>query len=482
MSVLEELPLIRAKGDAVKTATGSSVGPGTYNLDQHPLVNASCAPFNSTGSRQPISGADRGLPGPGAYNISSARTSGYAELGSRAFVSESVRFAKQRNGETPGPGAYDVRENYSVHKTPRAHTFSGPYSDVTGPSLNSDLGPGSYNPNYSVADRKVPKAAGFGKYSGREPLRPPVGPGPGSYDSLQAPSSVTAAKPSSMFVTKTKRTVCGVVGCNDTPGPGSYNIGQLHTRDGLEFREVYSAFGSSSARFADGKEADRAPGPGMYTGEIAPRRFHPHNGHGSAAFLSTHDRFPERLTNSAPGPGTYDVRRLPRHNDFGEPMPFGSTVPRFSPVWSQCPLSEPLVFSGDPRGGPTLRGGVRRPFVQRRISPSSAPAPLPDRAYNVRYDWPKPASARDTTFAASSRSLPYTTAANDVPGPGSYASTDGATTASQRVGNSSWGRDVRFAATAPANGTPDPGKYYHCSTFLTKSHNATIGSDSTWIG
>ena len=103
-------------------------------------------------------------------------------------------------------------------------------------------------------------------------------------------------------------------------------------------------------------------------------------------------------------------------------------------------------------------------------------------AYDVRYDWPKPTSTCETTFGTSGRLPPYAGATNDTPGPGAYSSTVGIAAVSQRPGNATWGRDVRFAGTSPANSTPDPGKYYHCSTFLTKSHNATIGSDTTWIG
>ncbi|KPA86476.1 hypothetical protein ABB37_00627 [Leptomonas pyrrhocoris] len=481
MSVLEELPLIRAKGDVVKCTTGPTVGPGSYDLGRAQPVNSSQAPFNSTGIRQPLSRADPALPGPGTYDVGTAWSDEHGGIGSRAFVSESDRFAYGKGNDVPGPGAYDVRENYNISKRPKSYAFSGPYGSVDGPSIGTSLGPGAYNPNYAAADRKLPKAAAFGKYSGRELLRPPVGPGPGSYNSLLTPGALMGTKPSSMFVTKTKRTVCGGVGDNDTPGPGTYNVGQSYLRDAPGAYEHFSAFGSSSARFADGKEADRAPGPGTYIGEIAPRRFHPQDGQGSAAFLSMYDRFPERLANSAPGPGTYDGRLLPRHNNFGEPTPFSSTVPRFSPVWSQHPLSKLMVFSGDPNGGRPPRGGVRRPFVQRKITPSDAPPPLQDRVYNVRYDWPKPTSTLDTTFGTSVRPPPDASGASDVPGPGAYASVGGVAAAGRRPGNSDWGRDVRFAGTAPANGTPDPGKYYHCSTLLTKSHNATIGSDTTWI-
>lgn len=481
MSVLEELPLIRAKGDTIKATTGPLIGPGTYDLDKRPLVNSSRAPFNSTSTRQPLSSADVALPGPGAYELGDARSDEYNGFGSRAFVSESARFASQKGSDVPGPGAYDVRENYTVNRKPRSHAFSGPYTSAIDTSAGAYLGPGSYSPNYAAADRKIPKASGFGKYSGREALRPPIGPGPGSYDSQLSARTVASAKPSSMFVTKTKRTVCGGSGTTDTPGPGTYNIGQPPAPDALGSREQFSAFGSSSARFAVGKDADLVPGPGMYTGNIAPRRFRPQEGSGSAAFASTHERFPGQPASSAPGPGTYDARRMPHHNTFGEPMPFGSTVPRFSPVWSQHPLSEPLAFSGD-LGGQTPRGGVRRPFVQRKITPSSAPAPLPDRVYNVRYDWPKPASALETTFGTSGRLPSYRAAASEAPGPGTYTSGGGIAAASQRGGNFSWGRDVRFANGTPTRGTPEPGKYYHSSTFLTKTHNATIGSDTTWIG
>lgn len=479
MSVLEELPLIRSKGDAAKSATGPLIGPGTYDLSRTVPVNSSRAPFNSTSSRQPLVSADRALPGPGTYEVDGARREEYGEVGTRAFLSESSRFAVLKGNEVPGPGAYEVQENWNGRRNPRVHTFSAPYSSAMDAGVGTHLGPGSYNPQFAAADRKVPKAANFGKYSGREPLRPAVGPGPGSYDSLHVPQTLTATKPSSMFVTKTKRTVYRG---SETPGPGTYNLDQSLQRDAFAPREQFSAFGCSTSRFAADKDADGASGPGSYTGELAPRRFKPHQGTGSAAFASSYERFPQRVANSAPGPGTYDARQLPRYNSFGEPMPFGTTVPRFSPVWSQHPVPQPIVFSGDSSGGYTPRGGVRRPFVQRKITPSIAPPPLKDRAYNVRYDWPKPTSTLDTTFGTSGRLPANALAGSDVPGPGTYSGAGGLAGAGQRGGNSTWGRDVRFATTAPVSGTPDPGKYYHASTLLTKSHNATIGSDTTWIG
>ncbi|KPI84641.1 hypothetical protein ABL78_6314 [Leptomonas seymouri] len=481
MSVLEELPLIRAKGVVTGGTTGPKVGPGSYDLDRCLPVNSSRAPFNTTSTRQPLSDVDPTLPGPGAYDVSTSWSGEHGGIGSRAFACETARFDAQKGGDVPGPGAYNVRDNDVVSKNPKTYSFSAPYNSAANLGINTSLGPGAHYPNYAAADRRVPRAANFGKYSGRELPRPPEGPGPGSYNSLLTPHTLAATKPSSMFVTKTKRTLCGGAGSTDTPGPGTYDAEQSYQRDAPGSHEHFSAFGSSSARFADGKEADRAPGPGMYDGDIAPRRFYP-QGNGSAAFLSTYDRFPQRLSNSAPGPGTYDWRLLPRHNDFGESMPFGSTVPRFSPVWSRHPLSEPLIFSGDPNGGRAPRSGVRRPFVQRKITPSSEPPPLQDRAYDVRYDWPKPTSTLETTFGTSSRMPPCTSAAVEVPGPGAYIGAGSVAAAGRKPGNSSWGRDLRFVSTAPASGTPDPGKYYYSSTFLKKSHNATIGSDTTWIG
>ncbi|KAG5492813.1 hypothetical protein JKF63_01393 [Porcisia hertigi] len=475
---MEELPLLRAKGSHVRETTGPSVGPGSYDLDSWVTVNCSRAPFNSTSLRQPLLPVAAGLPGPGAYNVPTVPNSYAFGLGSPPFVSESSRFVAPSCDEYPGPGSYNVTNYSSKNKNPRSYTFSGPREGAFGSEPGGNIGPGCYSPNYAAADRRHPKAAGFANYSARELPRPPAGPGPGSYDPLLGQRSIAAAKPSSMFATKTKRSICGGSGSNNFPGPGTYDVGLDSERDRAIPREHFSAFGTSSSRFAHKTEGN-LPGPGAYTGELAPRRFLPKTDSGSAVFLSENERFPGSVVAPSPGPGTYDARLPCRHQHFGEPMPFGSTVSRFSPVWSQRPLSEPLVFSGDPDSGRALGRRRIRPFIQGKIQPSSAPPPLQDRAYNVRYDWPKPTSMATTTFGTSER-LPLHQNTG-VPGPGSYCGLSYPAPGGRKHGSSTWGRDVRFSDVVPPSGSPDPGKYYHASTFLKKTFNATIGSDTAWI-
>ncbi|GET92913.1 hypothetical protein, conserved [Leishmania tarentolae] len=475
---MEELPLLRAKERQVRETTGPYVGPGSYDLDKRAVTNSSRAPFNSTSLRQNFPPADREVPGPGAYNVLLEQSSHTFGLGSQPFVSESSRFAAANSNDTPGPGAYDVSNYGCTRKNPRSYTFSGPYEGAPDCGHAGSIGPGAYSPNYTAADRRLPKAAEFSKYSSRKPMRPQAGPGPGSYEPLLEPRSLAAMKPSSVFVTKTSRSLCGGNNLSNVPGPGTYDIRTGSERGGAIPREHFSAFGSSSSRFAHGKDGD-LPGPGAYTGEIAPRRFHPSAGRGSAPFVSAYERFPKEMETGMPGPGTYDARRPRRHEDFGEPMPFGSMVPRFGPVWSQRPQSEPLVFSGDPYNGRAPSKRRMRPFIPGKIQPSSAPPPLQDRSYDVQYDWPKPVSMANTTFGTSERPPLYCT--NAVPGPGSYCQLDDVAPAGRRYGNSNWGRDVRFTDVTPFSGTPDPGKYYHASTFLKKTFNTTIGSDTAWI-
>ncbi|KAG5491298.1 hypothetical protein JIQ42_01196 [Leishmania sp. Namibia] len=475
---MEELPLLRAKGNQARETTGPSVGPGAYDLNKPVIVNSSCAPFNTTSARQCLVSADHELPGPGAYNVPATQSGRAFGLGSQPFVSESSRFAAAACNDTPGPGAYDITDYRNMRKNPRSHTFSRPDDSALGNQLTCSVGPGSYNPNYAAADRKIPKAAEFSRYSSRELPRPPAGPGPGSYDPPLAQRSLAATKPSSMFVTKTKRSAYGVNGFTDFPGPGTYQLGMGSERGATIPCEHFSAFGTSSSRFAYGKEGD-LPGPGAYTGEIAPRRFRPSAGNGSAAFVSAYNRFAGLMAVPTPGPGAYDAQHPRRHHDFAEPVPFGSTVPRFSPVWSQHPLSEPLIFYGDPDSGRSLSQRRVRPFIHGKIQPSSAPPPLQDRTYDVRYDWPKPTSLASTTFGTSTRPALHQNSA--VPGPGSYCELGDAAPAGRRYANSNWGRDVRFADVMPCSGIPDPGKYYHTSTFLKKTFNSTIGSDTAWI-
>lgn len=475
--VVEELPLLRAKRGTTEGATGPDVGPGTYYTDFKPIPNHSRAPFNSTSLRPPLSTTDRSVPGPGTYE-EAPYYKGYRGEASRCpFISDVSRFPTESADIPPGPGDYEVANNWYTKKNPRVHEFAAPYEAVSDVQKADVVGPGTYNPNIAAASRKNPKAAHFSKYSKRDQPKLETYPGPGAYDINKTPKSIAAQKPSSMFATRTKRSL-DLLGAGDTPGPGSYDIDKKATGRSAVPQEHFSAFGTSAGRFPLTRD-ENPVGPGSYTGEIAPRRFYPTASNGSAAFVSGSDRFPV-VPRDAQGQRTYDGQRLPRRKLFGQSMPFGCTVPRFGAVWSQRP--QPLLLDFDDLDNPSQPHYRRRgrPFIVGDIHPSSAPPPLPERLYNVKYDWPKPTTMRESTFDQEPRLHGLHAKASDSPGPGHYLGNGVLPPHSNRFGNSSWSRDIRFFDN-PTTGNPGAGSYYHDSTFLKRTYNVTIGSDATWI-
>lgn len=474
-TVVEELPLFRAKCDGIghAAATGPNVGPGTYNVGWNPApaTNNANAPFNTTSQRPPLSQSDPRVPGPGRYDLSEPDDVRIGVV-SCPFVSESARFPLDADVHLPGPAAYDIQGRFPDKRGVRSHTFAGLAPGSLAPVTDDavSLGPGSYNPNDRAARRSNPRAAHFSKYSGRDSARVNENPGPASYNPDLPPRSLYNGKPSSMFATNTNRLVYAV---KDTPGPGDYEIAGSVLRKGPACTLGRSAFGTSCPRF-DGPNSGESPGPGWYTSEIAPRR-PKYDGRGNVhPFASTADRFSSTAP-FVPGPASYDGFKPSKHRSYVGESPFGSTVPRFGPTVALRPA---VTF--DEAFGP---GGQRRPrrnrplraFESGEIKPTTGLKPLPERNYNVKHDWPKPGSIH-SSFGAAPRLA--TGVSNGVPGPGSYIA-DGSSLA--HGGKSSWGREVRFgAASTDAGGTVGPGSYYHDSTFLKKSYNCTIGSDTTW--
>lgn len=475
-TVLEELPLFRAKGGGGDTlgGTGPNVGPGSYDPHTTSYCNNSLAPFNTTSERPPLSLADPAIPGPGSYDQPEENVK--RGIASCPFLSESARFQTTAGDSVPGPGAYELGSATVTRKTPRAHRFATT-TDRNQPICGAGtLGPGDYNPKGTATNRAFPRQTDFGRASGRGRKTPEETPGPGSYDVARKPRSLYGAKPSSMFATRLPRSQPPVL---DTPGPGSYNV-----LSGLGGRSGSTGvpFGSTAHRFPLNDDSER-PGPGSYTGVIALRRPVAESGCGTAAFASRSGRF-NGGAETVPGPGAYDGRLLPKHIGFSGETPFGSTVPRFGTTTSHRANGAPRTVTTPP-APPRFprRTAPRRSFVDGDISPSDHPKPLPDRNYNINYEWPKPTTTRPSNlgqaprFAAADRRGP---ADAQTPGPGSYLGTGKAGVQNTRFQNSMWPRDVRFSA-APTVGGGGPGEYFHATTLLTKSHNATIGSDDTWL-
>ncbi|RNF16467.1 uncharacterized protein Tco025E_05168 [Trypanosoma conorhini] len=470
--VEEELPLFRAKLPGLYTsgATGSGVGPGSYNVTftySKPIHGE--APFGITSERF-SSHLGALTPGVGTYEVT-MNDFRSGDITVVPFVSSVDRFFAPRTDEVPGPGTYPHDGN-RWGRTGRAHTIgAGRFNDVEDPLV---VGPGSYNPNYASGHRAHPRAANFAGYSGRGNPRFNDVPGPGHYGVAASAKSLYTNKPSSMFATKTLRSTFG--GNVRTPGPGTYDV-PSYFQSLEQYRaanpEFFSAFGSSAPRYAPYGPTD-LPGPGTYTGEIAPRRPKmPPKTKGTSSFVSETSR--KRLpfgTNL--GPGAYEPVmpiKLRKHNLAS--VPFRSRSQRIpSP---QRADAEGFVES-------------RRPLVRvpRRIHPSrllddsldaaaktDSRSVSPGRVYDVKYDWTKPTCTSGSYLGIAPRFEKK--ALNVFPGPGQYDISNKDLLGGGRSLNGTWGTDGRFKS-GDGVGNPGPGHYRYDSTFYKKSFNCTVAS------
>ncbi|KEG12126.1 hypothetical protein DQ04_01981070 [Trypanosoma grayi] len=468
----ERLPLFRAKlpGLYAGGGTGPEVGPGSYDL----TFNSSqpghgVAPFNTTSDRfAPHQTA--ASPGVGTYNIITENQQ-KGDISIVPFASTVDRFFGPRADDVPGPGEYN-HDGDRWGRTGRSYTVGKSHPEGFAGSASGS--PGVYYPNYTSGCRAHPRAANFAKYSSREPPRFNDVPGPGHYDVSDSGNALYDRKPTSMFATKTMRSMIG--GASKNPGPGAYDIpAMFQTLEQYrnENPENFSAFGSSAPR--DKRDwRDNEPGPGAYTGEIAPRRPRAQcKGKGTSSFVSGSER--NRLpmgTNL--GPGAYGADKPAKMQKYElASVPFRSTLSRF-PI-SKLP-EETGVFE------------ARHPVVRvpRRIHPArvrhetfarstgNGPVnPSTDRVYDVKYDWPKP-SCTSGAYLGTAPRFKNKDLSNSYPGPGHYDVAEKVGSGGSRFMNTTWGTDGRFKRDLECN--PGPGHYSYNSTLLTKTFNCTFGS------
>ncbi|RNF00227.1 hypothetical protein TraAM80_07714 [Trypanosoma rangeli] len=469
--VEEELTLFRAKLPGLYTsgATGPGVGPGSYNIaytSSKPIHGE--APFGITSDRF---ASHRGAPTPGVgtYDVT-FNEAGTGDITMVPFASSVARFYAPRADEVPGPGAYPHDGN-RWGKNGRAHTI-GTFR-FKGTEDAFFLGPGSYNPNYDSGRRAHPRAANFGGYSGRGDPQFSDVPGPGHYDIAASAKSIYDNKPSSMFATKTVRSVFG--GKAGTPGPGTYDL-PSYFQSLEQYRdanpETFFAFGSSALRYGPYEPTD-LPGPGTYTGEIAPRRpktLPKTKGTSSFASETNRNRLP---CGTNLGPGAYELSKpinVRKHQLAS--VPFRSRLSRFpSPKRTEAgEIVEPYR---------TLVRVPRRIHPARFLGDTVVTAPkmgsrsvVPDRVYDVKNDWTKPTCTSGSYLGTAPRFEKK--ALNDFPGPGQYDVLKKDLSNGAKSLNGTWGTDGRFKS-GNGGGDPGPGHYRSDSTFYKKSFNCTIG-------
>ncbi|CCW61409.1 unnamed protein product [Phytomonas sp. EM1] len=465
--IIKELPLVRAKATAIHghASVGPEVGPGSYDIDYKIPSNTAYAPFGMTSERSPLLFSNTKTPGPGAYDITSSLVSHKNGLTACPFLSTSVRFPFLNESDFPGPGAYELVDKWPTKKRCRAFMFSVGKDDGCAPP-EVDVGPGLNQSSEFPPPRKAnPRTVNFDRYSGRDYAQESSTPGPGSYGLNSKVRTLYDTKPSSMFVSTTARSQPHIT---KVPGPGTYEI-----TSGFVKSKPREHFSSTAPRFPNDTNGE-TPGPGHYTGDIAPRRSRPLKISQTFPLSSTAYRFMDNSNPSTQVSEFYDATPLPKKFHFGGESPFGSTVPRFHQLTSMHVHEVSDRDTSPPRR--PLRFPHRVVRTQNSLDHDSKPRMQPMTQhkpfYDIKYDWTKPSTLK-STFGDSTRNdnIPRN---NKVPGPGSYNLEP-----HPRLGNSCWGKDVRFIQNI-ANYTPGAGAYHHESTFLKKSHNQTTALHTTW--
>lgn len=282
---------------AAPTRSDAAPGPGAYSPK---LPNGGTS--HSISAVHASAEADE-TPGPGAYHPMRAMGMAYSSS-PRYSVQGRTRSPETTAGaDTPGPGTYD-------HVADKPHTASSPKFSMgakqkeVANSAASTPGPAAYGVPPEKPDKLKPPAYSMGRPSIAGPKRPaPQSPGPGAYrwqdntfKQQRAPAYSMGPMP---------RRAAPKLPKDSTPGPGSYSPGAFRTRPPAYSMGVPRA---STASFARGQ----TPGPGAYGYGYARSGSGKHR---APAFSmgGAPTRSPGKVvSDSCPGPGTYDHERRAR--------------------------------------------------------------------------------------------------------------------------------------------------------------------------
>lgn len=491
---VEDLPLVRSKaGDLYDYyRTEPHVAPGSYNIagnvNYSGNANNSLAPFSSTSERFARTSRNTTSVLVGRYDVRDDSRS--RNISSCPFRSNAKRFAPIPEN-LPAPGRYNVENVLPNKRGTCTHFFTrAPRIAALHMEEKTSVGdPGHYDVpcDKSVPHRPDPRSTVFGLGPERGMNKSNGVPGPGTYELNRPPKNLYTYKPSSMFASKKER--ASFTTKELCPGPGHYDVPSGFLCDPPD--EIFSAFGTTAPRFI--LRDDNSPAPGSYTKEFVIRRPVPTprnhaGGYGTAAFTSAADRFSGSAT-STPGPGAYSHSgKMAKHQSFGSNAPFSSTTSRFQTSLASATGATDSADHEDRMQAPPLRFPGRVVSVRRTPSVSrSHMSATRDLSYDVKYDWPKPHTSRESDFPRARRRCTILPSkfASSIPGPGAYdKGCDRALdTMSTRHANSSWSKAIRSWQDQARDGvgSPGPGYYYSGSTFLKPTHNATITSDTTWL-
>ncbi|KAG8345583.1 putative Sperm tail PG rich repeat [Trypanosoma vivax] len=463
-----ELPLFRAKVPELGTGsgTGQNIGPGSYDLK---FGGTGCAysipPFGSGSDRFPVNKTAT-TPGVGAYELpmSISKKSGLSIV---PFNSRVSRFYERRDEGVPGPGAYTPCEN-QVRRNRRAQTMG---CSRNGSMFEREtLGPGCYNPIFSKTSRVRSGAVNFDDYCSRKSAPQNDNPGPGCYECPGTGKTIYSRKPTSSFASKTERSTFTANASN--PGPGTYDLPScFESKSHYQAAnpEAFSVFGSTAARYGP-YGPNPYPGPGAYTGEIAPRRIHVNcDDKGTSSFMTGSGRTTEPQRTNL-GPGTYDDVKLTREPAYQmASVPFRSNVERFpSPKVEQQEIVAPrrTVLRVPRRVHPVrLRNnGVDGDAHSRQMELS-----LP--MYDADYSYTKPRCNTGGFIGLEPRFARQNTKST-APPPGCYNTPENPVLGGAHSLRGTFGTDGRFKSVV--DDTLGPGSYWPGSSFLRKSFNQTF--------
>eukprot|EP00800_Vazella_pourtalesii_P008640 TRINITY_DN22405_c0_g1_i1.p1 TRINITY_DN22405_c0_g1~~TRINITY_DN22405_c0_g1_i1.p1 ORF type:complete len:620 (-),score=132.17 TRINITY_DN22405_c0_g1_i1:61-1920(-) len=569
-------------------STSKQVGPGSYerkDLQFAPKMSYSLgfAPFLSMADRTTFLDIDEQIgktPGPAHYMPQFAFDH---VKGGRSLDSKTQRF-RTKSMQVPGPGTYTTSksadwlknrsptnggelgsEGLKIGSAPKTRTpirktggvkfqrqSVAPSIPSTGqaygyeetgegfliphsaPEADSSMGPAYYYPNYrETHTTNKYKGCHFAaltgdrtKFEGRE------GPGPGDYQSLEAPPARTGLPPEPVQPTNPHpnypiRTSKGeipryheLVVLESTkkavPGPGAYLIPSQfedNTKE-TEGNEERPPFGSSAPRFPDGK--GKTPAPGAYddprTSLDTIRRL---SGMKNTPFGQSAVRFkPQHHIRQTPGPGAYN--NFPINSITAELSrkailescrkgAFGSTTPRVLPLSKKQDAIIPGPGKYEPREEPSgeYHSVIAKKKTANFVSTSKrlhSPPPIvrdipPPGSYEVAtsYDMTQgkegshfvgqasgPFLTTSKRFLKPKDPLPETTDP-DNPGPGMYETTEpDLLSKSGKKANKASGlivtRSKRFADIK--SDVPGPGSYqFHptvASSVLKGTYNASL--------
>lgn len=280
-------PAWTMRGKVIKSTLKISPGPGTYtpkdwHLESSPRYTTQSSP------RDPLRSSF--TPGPGSYNtMCVGRTS------PRPIIGRSSRTYLTNLNQNPGPGTYEIKnskgQGFTLMNTRKPE------------KINNFPGPGEYNPNemkrikFSISRAKrlseyFTDSPGPGSYT-ISPIKEGPSykiskldrlnnttstiPGPGAYDILPQLTSPSFSMTGRNKSLKEKQ----------LPGPGTYNPKIIEKKINIPI--------SKSAKMPF--KPKEIPGPGAYNLEIS---------HSLSTKFSLSPRKLIEISNTSPGPGTYE--------------------------------------------------------------------------------------------------------------------------------------------------------------------------------